>query len=106
VGVLNYHAGTVEELAASTGSVVQTIDVGDIVWCVLCDGIHAWVTNQGGDTVVSITPGVLSGTLNKKSTVGSISIRVQVTERVTTVSGKKRVKTDTTVSAAIPLTIT
>jgi hypothetical protein len=50
--------------------------------------------------------GVLSGTPSKKLTGGTSSVKVQVTETVTTRNGKKRVKTKTTVQATIPLTIT
>ncbi len=50
--------------------------------------------------------GVLSGTLNKKLAAGPSSATVQVTETVTTLNGKKKVKTKTTVQATIPLTIT
>ncbi len=49
--------------------------------------------------------GVLSGTPNKKLAAGSSSVTVQVTETVTTLNGKKKVKTKTTVQANIPLTI-
>ena len=48
--------------------------------------------------------GVLSGTPSSKLAAGPSSVTVQVTETVTTVSGKK-VKTKTTVQATIPLTI-
>jgi YVTN family beta-propeller protein len=50
--------------------------------------------------------GVLSGTPSKKLTGGPSSVKVQVTETVTTRNGKKKVKTKTTVQATIPLTIT
>jgi hypothetical protein len=50
--------------------------------------------------------GVLSGTPNKKLAAGPSSVTVQVTEKVTTLNGKKKVKTETTVQATIPLTIT
>jgi hypothetical protein len=50
--------------------------------------------------------GVLSGTPGKKLTGGLSSVKVQVTETVTTRHGKKKVKTKTTVQATIPLTIT
>ena len=50
--------------------------------------------------------GVLSGTLNKKLAVGPNSATVQVTEKVTTLTGRMKVKTETTVQATIPLTIT
>jgi hypothetical protein len=50
--------------------------------------------------------GVLSGTPNKKLASGAYSVVVQVTETVTTLNGKKRVKTKTTAEATIPLTIT
>jgi alpha-tubulin suppressor-like RCC1 family protein len=49
--------------------------------------------------------GVLSGTPNKKLAAGPSSVTVQVTETVTTLNGKKKVKTKTTVQATIPLTI-
>jgi len=50
--------------------------------------------------------GVLSGTPNAKLAAGPSSVTVQVTETVTTLNGKKKVKTKTTVQATIPLTIT
>jgi hypothetical protein len=50
--------------------------------------------------------GVLSGTPNRKLIAGPSSVTVQVTETVTTLSGKKKVKTKTTVQATIPLAIT
>jgi hypothetical protein len=50
--------------------------------------------------------GVLSGTPSPKLVPGPSSVTVQVTETVTTLSGKKKVKTKTTVQATIPLTIT
>ncbi len=50
--------------------------------------------------------GVLSGTPSKKLTAGTSSIKVSVTETVTTLNGKKKVKTKTTVQATIPMTIT
>jgi YVTN family beta-propeller protein len=49
--------------------------------------------------------GVLSGTPNAKLAAGQTSVAVQVTETVTTLNGKKKVKTKTTVQATIPLTI-
>jgi hypothetical protein len=50
--------------------------------------------------------GVLSGTPNAKLPAGPSSVTVQVTETVTTLNGKKKVKTMTPVQATIPLTIT
>jgi YVTN family beta-propeller protein len=50
--------------------------------------------------------GMLSGTPNKNLAAGSSSVTLQVTETVTTLNGKKKVKTKTTVQATIPLTIT
>jgi hypothetical protein len=50
--------------------------------------------------------GVLFGTPNKKLAAGPSSATVQVTETATTLNGKKKVKTKTTVQATIPLTIT
>ena len=50
--------------------------------------------------------GVLSGIPNAKLAAGPSSVTVQVTETVTTLNGKKKVKTKTTVQATIPLTIT
>ncbi len=50
--------------------------------------------------------GELSGTPSNKLTAGTSSVKVQVTETVTTLNGKKKVKTKTTVQATIPLTIT
>ena len=49
--------------------------------------------------------GVLSGTPNSKLTPGASSITVQVTEKVTTFNGTKKVVTKTTAQATIPLTI-
>jgi len=49
--------------------------------------------------------GVLSGTLNKALTGGLSSVSVQVTESVTNVDGKQKVKTATTALATIPLSI-
>lgn len=49
--------------------------------------------------------GVLSGAPNHKLTPGSTSVTVQATETVTTLNGKKKVKTKTTVEATIPLTL-
>jgi hypothetical protein len=50
--------------------------------------------------------GVLSGTPNKHLAAGSSSVTVKVTETVTSLKGKRKVKTLTTVQATIPLTIT
>ncbi len=50
--------------------------------------------------------GALSGTPNKKLFAGQSSITVQATETVITLNGKKRVKTETTIQATIPLPIT
>jgi hypothetical protein len=50
--------------------------------------------------------GVLSGTPGKKLNAGHSSVKVKVTETVTTRNGKKKVKTKTTVQATVPLTIT
>ncbi len=49
--------------------------------------------------------GVLSGTLSSKLIGGSSSITVQATETVTTLNGRVKTKTITTVQATIPLTI-
>jgi hypothetical protein len=49
---------------------------------------------------------VLSGKPSTKLIGGPSSIMVSATETVTTLNGKKKVKTPTTVEAAIPLTIT
>jgi hypothetical protein len=49
---------------------------------------------------------VLSGTPNTKLAAGPVAISVSVTETVTTLVGKKNVKTLTTISATIPLVIT
>ena len=49
--------------------------------------------------------GVLSGTPYKRLAAGPSAVTVSVTETVTTVNGRKRVKTPTTVQATIPLTI-
>jgi hypothetical protein len=49
--------------------------------------------------------GVLSGRVNKKVPSGSNSVTVQVTATVTTLNGKKKVKTVTTVLSTIPLII-
>jgi hypothetical protein len=50
--------------------------------------------------------GVLSGTPSTKLRAGTTSVKVQVTETVTTLNGKHKIKTKTTVQATIPLTIT
>ena len=50
--------------------------------------------------------GVLSGTPSKRLSEGPTSIKVSVTETITTLNGKKKVKTKMTVEAVIPLTIT
>jgi hypothetical protein len=50
--------------------------------------------------------GVLSGTPNKKLVAGPSSVTVQATEKVTTLNGKMKVKSKTTVQVMIPLTIT
>jgi YVTN family beta-propeller protein len=50
--------------------------------------------------------GVLSGTPTARLQAGPSSVAVQVTETVTTLNGKKKVKTLSTVQATIPLTIT
>ncbi len=50
--------------------------------------------------------GVLSGTPSTNLMPGTYSVVVQATETVTTLSGRTKVKTPTTVQAAIPLTIT
>ena len=49
--------------------------------------------------------GVLSGVVSAKQAVGPSSITVKVTETVTTLNGKKKVKTVTSVQAVIPLII-
>jgi streptogramin lyase len=49
--------------------------------------------------------GLLSGTPNIKLAAGPSSVTVQVTETVTTLNGKKKIKTKTTVQATIPLII-
>jgi hypothetical protein len=49
--------------------------------------------------------GVLSGIPSAKLAAGPSSVTVQVTETVTTLNGKMKVKTKTTVQASIPLTI-
>jgi len=50
--------------------------------------------------------GVLSGTPSAKLSAGPSSVTVQATETVTTLNGKKKVKTKATAQATIPLTIT
>jgi hypothetical protein len=60
----------------------------------LAEGIEAFST------------GVVSGTPNAKLAAGPSSVIVQATETVTTLNGEKKVKTKTTVQAAIPLTLT
>jgi hypothetical protein len=50
--------------------------------------------------------GTLSGTPSTKLKGGQGSVKVSVTETVTTLNGKHKVKTKTTVQATIPLTIT
>jgi photosystem II stability/assembly factor-like uncharacterized protein len=49
--------------------------------------------------------GVLSGKPSSSLAAGPSSVTVQVTETVTTLNGRKKVKTPTTVQATIPLTI-
>jgi hypothetical protein len=49
--------------------------------------------------------GVLSGKPSSRLAAGPSSVTVQVTETVTTLNGRRKVKTPTTVQAAIPLTI-
>jgi len=50
--------------------------------------------------------GVLSGKPSAKLVPGAYSVVAQVTETVTTLNGRKKVKAKTTVEATIPLTIT
>jgi hypothetical protein len=50
--------------------------------------------------------GVLSGTPNNKLIAGPSSVAVQATEKVTTLNGKVKAKTKTTVQIMIPLTVT
>jgi hypothetical protein len=50
--------------------------------------------------------GVLSGKPSKTLASGPLSLTVQATETVTTLNGKKKVKTEATAEATIPLTIT
>jgi hypothetical protein len=50
--------------------------------------------------------GVLSGTPNRNLAAGPTSVSVQVTETVTTLGGKKKVKTKTTPVATAALVIT
>jgi hypothetical protein len=52
-----------------------------------------------------LSAGVLYGTPNKKLPAGASSVTIEVTETVTTLEGKKHIKTKTTVEATIPLTI-
>ena len=54
---------------------------------------------------ISKATGVLSGTPSTKLSAGPTSVEVSVTETVTTLNGKKKVKTKTTVEVTIPLTI-
>ena len=54
---------------------------------------------------ISKGTGVLSGTPSTKLKAGQSSVEVSVTQTVTTLNGKKKVKTKTTVEATIPLTI-
>lgn len=49
--------------------------------------------------------GVLSGTLSKSAIAGPSSVAVQVTETVTTLNGKKKIKTTTIAHSTIPLTV-
>ena len=49
--------------------------------------------------------GVLSGKPSSRLAAGPSSVTVQVTETVTTLNGRRKVKTPTTVQATIPLTI-
>jgi len=46
--------GTVTELDASTGAVVQTIAVGDTPKVVSSDGTHVWVANYDSNTVTEL----------------------------------------------------
>ena len=50
--------------------------------------------------------GVLAGTPSTALHAGTSSLEVKVTETVTTLKGKKKVETRTTVEGTIPLTIT
>ena len=52
VWVANYGGGTVSEIDASTGTVVNTIPVGSDPSGVSSDGTHVWVANNGGGTSV------------------------------------------------------
>jgi hypothetical protein len=49
--------------------------------------------------------GVLSGTPGAHLAPGPTSVSVRVTEKVTTVTGSRKVRTVTTVNASIPLTV-
>ena len=73
VWVANSNDGTVSEIDASTGTVVNTITVGSDPVGVSSDGIHVWVTNSGiggtGDTVSEIDAS--TGTVVKTIKVGS-----------------------------------
>ena len=61
--------GTVSEIDASTGTVVNTITVGSEPYGVSSDGTHVWVANCGGDTVSEIDAS--TGTVVNTIPVGS-----------------------------------
>ena len=73
VWVTNAGGGTVTELDASTGAVVQTIPVGTNPVGVSSDGTHVWVANDGSGTVSEIQiedPQVISFTAPAAGAVG------------------------------------
>jgi YVTN family beta-propeller protein len=56
VWVVNQNDGTVTELNASTGALVNTFAVGVGPLGVSSDGTHAWASNSGEGTVSEILP--------------------------------------------------
>ena len=70
VWVANYNDGTVSEIDASTGMVVNTIPVGSEPSAVSSDGTHVWVTNCTATGTVSEID-ASTGTVVNTITVGS-----------------------------------
>ncbi|HME04958.1 MAG TPA: hypothetical protein VKG38_18195, partial [Solirubrobacteraceae bacterium] len=62
------HKGTVSEIRASSGAVINTISTGENPVEVSSDGTHVWVAN-GGDTVSEISTSypVAKGQAKKKA---------------------------------------
>jgi YVTN family beta-propeller protein len=61
VWVTQTEENTVTELSASTGSVVQTITVGNRPTGVSSDGTFVWVANSGDNTVTALNASNPSG---------------------------------------------